>query len=106
MSGRSKVLFALRHFGGRTRRGRSASLLQHTEHVLRSGHVEEPLWLDAVRQCVPLHPFRRRAASERLTLLCAGRRRRRGRSRREGRRRSSSQRRVLPCSAVCKSALG
>jgi hypothetical protein len=43
----------LRMFGGRTKRGRQTNLLQHAEHVMKSGLVEEPAWLEAMRQCVP-----------------------------------------------------
>jgi len=55
----------LRMFGGRTRAGRTASLLHHVEHVMKSGYVEEPLWLEAMRECVS--PPRSRAARQ-LTL--------------------------------------
>ena len=41
-----------RRFGGRTKRGRQTNLLQHAEHVMKSGLVEEPAWLEAMRQCV------------------------------------------------------
>jgi hypothetical protein len=40
----------LRMFGGRTKRGRQANLLEHAEHVMKSGLVEEPLWLDVMRK--------------------------------------------------------
>lgn len=50
----------LRMFGGRTRRGRQGSLLLHAEHVMKSGLVEEPLWLDALRKCAPCRAERRR----------------------------------------------
>ena len=49
----------LRMFGGRTRSGRYKSLLHHTEHVMKSGFVEEPVWLEAVRQCVPAPALRK-----------------------------------------------
>jgi hypothetical protein len=40
-------------FGGRTKSGRSANLLAHTEHVLKSGYVLPPNWLTAVQLCAP-----------------------------------------------------
>lgn len=45
----------LRMFGGRSKQGRQGNLLQHAEHVLKSGYVQEPLWLDALRLCVLAH---------------------------------------------------
>lgn len=47
---RGKLLLALHQFGGRTRTGRTG-LLQHAEHVMKSGVVEEPGWLRAVQLC-------------------------------------------------------
>lgn len=83
----------LRMFGGRTRAGRTASLLHHVEHVMKSGYVEEPLWLEAMRECVS--PPRSRAA-RRLTLALAGRRRPPSAAPPADRARSSFQRRAPP----------
>ena len=57
----AKLVFALRAFGGRTRRGRNG-LLEHAEHVMKSGYCEPPVWLEALRRRVAPPLLRRRAA--------------------------------------------
>jgi hypothetical protein len=75
MAARGGAPLLLRMFGGRTKSGRSANLLAHTEHVLKSGYVLPPNWLTAVQLCAPgAACCRRLHARDARTHACAPRR--------------------------------